>query len=156
MIKRKISELDRLILKELLLQENRKTSEFLSKKLGIPLTTIQRRRKILEQEIIKMEYFLRLDKFGWRRVDFFLSPQTGKNHEVANEILSMEPIIFVGKTIGQHTIDLKAESIVKDNSQILGLMEKMKTMDGIKEVVWSEIVMTLARKPVPNYVIDQL
>jgi hypothetical protein len=40
MTKRKISELDRLILKELLLQENRKTSGFLSKKLGIPLTTI--------------------------------------------------------------------------------------------------------------------
>jgi hypothetical protein len=69
----------------------------------------------------------------------------------------LEPIIFVAKTIGQHTIDLRVESIVKDNCQILGLMEKTKAMKGIKEAVWSEIVTTVARKPpILSYVIDQL
>ena len=44
------------------------------------------------------------------------------------------------RSIGQHTIDLRVKSIVKDNSQILDVMEKMKAMYGIKDVVWSEIV----------------
>jgi hypothetical protein len=89
-------------------------------------------------------------------VDFFISTQNGKNDEVANNLLTKEPIIFVGKTVGQHAIDLKVQSIVKDNRQIHDVMEKMKAMDGIKGVVWSEIVLTMARKPIPNYVIDQL
>jgi hypothetical protein len=156
-IKYGLSCVDRMILKEILSQEEKKTSDFLSKKLGIPLTTIQRRRKILEKELLMKEYFFRLDKFGWRRVDFFISTRNGKTDEVAKDLLTMEPIIFVGKSIGQHTIDVRVESIVKDNSQILDLMENMKAMGGSKDVVWSEIVRTVARKSsIPSYVIDQL
>jgi hypothetical protein len=111
----------------------------------------------LEKELLKKEYLFRLDKFGWRREDFFISTRNGKTDEVANDVLTMEPIIFVGKSIGQHTIDLRVESIVKDNSQILDLMEKMKAMRGINEVIWSEIVRTVSRKSsIPSYVIDQL
>ena len=43
----------------------------MSKKLEIPLTTIQRRRKRLEKEFLENDYTLLLEKFGWRRVDFF-------------------------------------------------------------------------------------
>ena len=157
MIKYDVTKVDRLILKEILSEEKTKTLDLLSKKLRIPFTTIQRRRKKIERELLKKEYFLLLDKFGWRQVDFFISTQNGKTNEVARELLTMEPIIFVGKSIGQHTIDLRVKSIVKDNSQILDVMEKMKAMDGIKDVVWSEIVRTVARKSsIPSYVIDQL
>jgi hypothetical protein len=111
----------------------------------------------LEKELLKMEYFFRLDEFGWRRIDFFISTRNGNTDEVAKDLLTMEPIIFVGKSIGRHTIDLRVESIVKDNSQILDLMEKMRAMSGIKGVVWSEIVRTVARKSsIPSSVIGQL
>jgi DNA-binding Lrp family transcriptional regulator len=113
-IKHNLSSIDRMMLKEILSQEEKKTSEVLSKKSGIPLTTVQRRRKLLEKELLKKEYLFRLDKFGWRREDFIISTRNGKTDEVANDVLTMEPIIFVGKSIGQHTIDLRVESIVKD------------------------------------------
>jgi hypothetical protein len=103
--------------------------------------------------------FLRIPSksFGWRHVDFFVSTQNGKTNEVVRHLLTMDAIIFVGKSIGHHTIDLRVESIVKDNSQILDLMENMKAMGGIKHVVWSEIVRTVPRKqPIPNSVIEQL
>ena len=63
-----ISSLDKMILKEILSSDvNKKlTSEYLSKKLKEPLTTIQRRRKRLEKEFLEKEYNLSLEKFGWR------------------------------------------------------------------------------------------
>ena len=43
--------------------------DFISKKIGIPLTTIQSRRRRLEKEFFeKKEDFFHLEKFGWRLV----------------------------------------------------------------------------------------
>ncbi len=54
--------------------------------------------------------------------------------------------IYVGKSIGEHTIDLRVQSIVKDNVRLLDLLEKIKGMDGVNDVVWSEIVSVGGRK----------
>ena len=65
--------------------------------------------------------------------------------------------MFVGKSIGEHTIDLRVEAIVKDNSQILDLINRIKAIDGVKHVVWSEIVMGVGNKmSVPSFVIDRI
>ena len=157
-VKPHLSTLDRTILKEILSNHEKKTSDFISKKTGNHLTTIQRRRKRLEKEYFKKnEDFFCLEKFGWRRVDFFISTRKGRSDEVAKELLTLKQVISVGKSIGEHTIDMRVESIVKDNSQILDLMEKMKAMDGIRDVVWSEIVKIVGKKKsVPSYIVDLL
>ena len=59
------------------------------KKLEISLTTIQNRRKRLEKEFLENDYTLLLEKFGWRRVDFFISTTDGKTDALANDLLSM-------------------------------------------------------------------
>ena len=157
-LKPHLSTLDRTILKEILSNHEKKTSDFISKKTGNSLSTIQRRRKRLEKEYFKKnEDFFCLEKFGWRRVDFFISTRKGRSDEVAKELLTLKQVISVGKSIGQHTIDMRVESIVKDNAQILDLMEKMKAMDGIRDVVWSEIVKIVGKKKsVPSYIVDLL
>jgi len=155
--KHHLSSIDRMILKEILSTNERRTSEFLSKKLGIPLTTIQRRRRRLEKEFLYPNYTLSLKKFGWRRVDFFISTINGRTDDVAKDLLALRQVIFVGKSIGQQTIDLRVETIVKDNSQILDLMESIEAMDGIRDAVWSEIVKVVGKKiSIPSYIIDQL
>src|SRR6476619_1840581 len=121
-----------------------KSSTSMSKKLEIPMTTIQRRRK-------------RLEKFGWRRVDFFISTSDGKTDALANDLLSMNHVTAVGKSIGEHTIDLRVETIVEDNHELLAILEKLKAMDGIRDVVWSEIVGTVGKKmSIPSDIIDRL
>jgi hypothetical protein len=107
---------------------------------------------------LELEYTLLLEKFGWRRVDFFISTIGGMNGEVTNKILSLKQVILVGKSIGgEHTIDLRVETIVKDNKEILDLIERMKLIHGVKKVVWSEIVKLRKNKlSVPSYVIDRL
>ena len=65
-----LSDIDKKLLKILLLPNGNITSDSLSKELGIPITTIRRRRRRLESEYLKVHYVLDIEKFGWRRVDF--------------------------------------------------------------------------------------
>ena len=72
-------------------------------------------------------------------------------------LLSMNRVTAVGKSIGEHTIDLRVETIVEDNHELLAILEKLKAMDGIRDVVWSEIVGTVGKKmSIPSDIIDRL
>ena len=153
-----LSAIDRKLLKILLMPNgDLKSSKSLSAKLGIPITTIRRRRVRLEDKFLKMNYVLDIEKFGWRRVDFFISIRNGLVDVVAKKLLDFNDVTYVGKSIGEHTIDLRVESIVKDNASILDILEKIKEMDGVKDVVWSEIVNVVGRKiSIPSSIIDKI
>ena len=153
-----ISDLDRKLLKILLSPNgDSKSSKGLSLKLSIPVTTVRRRRKRLESKFLKMHYILDIEKFGWKRVDFFISIRDGMVNAVANKMLDFDEVTYIGKSIGEHTIDLRVETILKDNASILDFLEKIKAMDGVKDVVWSEIVSVVGRKiSIPSSIIDRI
>lgn len=153
-----ISELDRKLLKILLLPNgDLKSSKSLSTKLGIPINTVRRRRKRLESKFLKVHYVLDIEKFGWKRIDFFISIRNGMVDAVAKKLLEINDVTYVGKSIGEHTIDLRVETIVKDNASILDLLEGIKAMDGVRDVVWSEIVSVVGKKiSIPSSIIDKI
>jgi DNA-binding Lrp family transcriptional regulator len=133
------------------------SSSHLSKKLGIPQTTIQRRRKRLEKEVLKMFYTVDLEKFGWRRADVFISTRNVKTPSVAKKLLSSDVVTYVGRSIGEHTIDLRAEIIIKDNAELLDILENIKAIDGVNDAIWSEVVQVMGRKrSIPSQIIDRL
>ena len=155
----KLSHSDREILKVLLSPENglKRSTLLLASKLRIPQTTIRRRRKRLEKDFLNSSYTLNLEKFGWRRVDLLISTRRGKTDSVANKLLHNKEVVYVGKSIGEHTIDLRVEIIIKDNGELLNILEKVKSMDGVNDVVWSEIVQVVGRKrSIPSKIIDLL
>lgn len=152
-----LSDIDKKLLQILLSPNGNSKSNIISKELGIPITTIRRRRKRLESEFLKLHYVLDIEKFGWRRIDFFISVKNGKVNTVANKLLEIDEVTYVGKSIGEHTIDLRVETIVKDNVILLDLLEKIKGMDGVNDVVWSDIVKVVGRKKsIPSAIIDKL
>jgi DNA-binding Lrp family transcriptional regulator len=153
-----ISELDRKLLKVLLMPNgDSKSSKSLSAKLGIPVTTIRRRRKRLEDKFLKINYVLDIEKFGWKRIDFFISIRNGMVDAVAKKLLNIDEVTYVGKSIGEHTIDLRIETIVKDNASILDHLETIKAMEGVNDVVWSEIVRVVGKKiSIPSSIIDKI
>lgn len=153
-----LSTLDRKLLKILLEpNDDLKSTMDISVKLGVPITTIRRRRRRLESKFLKHHYVLDIEKFGWRRVDFFISIQNGLVNAVANKLMQLNDVTYVGKSIGEHTIDLRVETIVKDNSVVLDLLEAIKGMEGVKDVVWSEIVTVIGRKiSIPSSIIDKI
>lgn len=152
-----LSGVDRKLLKIILTPDGHRTSAMIAKKLGIPATTVQRRRKRLEADFLKVTYSMDLEKFGWRKVDFLIATEHGKTTEIAEELLKRDDVVYVGRSIGEQTIDLKVETVVKGNSEILEMQEILKAMDGIREVVWTEVVEVIGQKPaVPFRVIDEL
>jgi DNA-binding Lrp family transcriptional regulator len=153
-----ISELDRKLLKILLMPNgDSKSSKSLSAKLGIPVTTVRRRRKRLEDKFLKINYVLDIEKFGWKRIDFFISIRNGMVDAVAKKLLDINEVTYVGKSIGEHTIDLREETIVKDNASILDNLEIIKAMEGVNDVVWSEIVRVVGKKiSIPISIIDKI
>ena len=153
-----ISQIDRKILKILLSPNGQsKSTKGISTKLGIPVTTIRRRRKRLEEKFLKVHYVLDIEKFGWRRVDFFISITNGMVNAVSKKLMELDDVTYIGKSIGEHTIDLRVETIVKDNSVLLDLLEVIKGMEGVKDVVWSEIVSIVGRKiSIPSSIIDKI
>ena len=152
-----LSPVDRNLLKTLLAPDGKHSSKTLAKRLGIPATTVQRRRKRLEKEFLTLTYTLDLAKFGWHKVDFLIATESGKTGLIGKTLLKRDEVIYVGKSIGQHTIDLRVETILRDNAEILRMMELLKSMEGVKDVVWTEIVEVVGRKTsIPSQIIDQL
>jgi DNA-binding Lrp family transcriptional regulator len=154
---RKLSGIDKKILKVLLNPADRVSSHSLGAKLGIPRTTIQRRRKYLEQHYLELTYSLKLKDLGYRRVDLLIYTGGGSTIAIAEKLLERDEVVYVGRSIGEHTIDLRAEVVIKDNSQLLDLLEEVKAMPSVKDVIWSEIVQIVGRKrSIPNSIIDKL
>lgn len=156
---------DKKILK-ILLQPNSKicfhvasdgSDKMIAKKLAIPIADVKICRKKLEANFLKILYVMHLVGLGRRRIDFFIATNKGLTVPISKSLMKIKNVVTVGRSIGEPTIDLRAELIVKDNGQLLELLEQVKGMKGIEEVVWSEIVQVMGDKgSVPSSIIDVL
>ena len=152
-----LTGVDKKMLQTLLASSGRVSSLALSRKLEIPLTTIQRRRKRLESEFLEVAYSLKLDKLGWRNADLLISTSKGVASAIGKELLTHNSITRVCRSIGEHTIDLHAEIVFKNNSELLNVIEWIKSLDGVKDVVWTEPVEVVGKNtPVPDKVLNEL
>ena len=151
-----LTAVDKKLLKVLLAPNGKHSSKSLARQLGIPATTVQRRRKRLEK-ILTVSYTLCLKTFGWHKVDFLIATESGRTGFIGNELLKLDEVVYVCKSIGQHTIDLRVETILEDNAEILRMMELLKATKGIKDVIWTEIVEVVGRKmSIPSQIVDRL
>jgi len=74
---------------------------------------------------------------------------------IAKSLLKMREIVSVGRSIGRSSIDLRCEIIIKDNEHLVDLLDRIRGLDGVKDVVWSEIVHVVGKKgSVPPEIID--
>ena len=141
-----LSDVDKKMLQTLLASSGRISSLALSRKLEIPLTTIQRRRKRLESEFLEVAYSLKLEKLGWRKADLLISTSKGKASSIGKELLTHNAVTRVCRSIGEHTIDLHAEIVFKNNTELLHVIEWIKALDGIDGVMWTEPVELVGKK----------
>lgn len=90
-------------------------------------------------------------------MDLLIYTGGGNTVAIAKSLLERDEVVYVGRSIGEHTIDLRAEVIIGDNSELLDLLEEVKAMPSVKDVIWSEIVQIVGRKrSIPNSIIDRL
>jgi hypothetical protein len=111
----------------------------------------------LEKQYLQISHTLNLKDLGYRRVDLLIYTGGGSTVAIANKLLERDEVVYVGRTVGEHTIDLRAEVVVKDNSELLDLLEEVKAMPDVKDLIWSEIVQVLGRKmSIPAGIIDNI
>ena len=113
----------------------------LSKKLGIPLSTIQRRRARIERVILMKTYTFNYKAFGGRIGDLIVSVDKGKSKEVAQSVLKeyKNNVALCDTRINSmHNISVRV--IYRSTEELYELIESIKTMDYVNALQWSEVV----------------
>ena len=149
-----LSGADKKIIHQLFSTEGDVPSLELSRELGIPLSTIQRRRKRLEDNLIERSYSLKAEFFGFRTATLFIATSDGKTLSVGKEVLEMDSAVTsVTRTLGENAMDLKADVVFRNNSDLLALIELVKSRDGVRDVCWSESIELIGRSSKPYKVV---
>ena len=141
-----LSELDKKIICQMLESGGHVSSLSISRELDIPLSTIQRRRSRLDETLVERSYSLKVEKLGWKRGILLISVSSGNAVGLGKEILeSNDRVESVHRMNGDSIMDLRAEVIFKSNSELVTLMDQIKSMQGVRNVIWGECVQLIGR-----------
>jgi hypothetical protein len=142
------------VLKNLLISRAEMASQLLSEKLGI-----SRRASRSEEakDYLAIRYASILEQYGWRQLEFLISTGGGKTMAIGKELLRRDQVAYVARTIGQFNIDLRVEVFVRSSEELVNLIEEVKSMEGVKDLIWSEVVEVVGRKnQIPSEIISTL
>ena len=119
------------------------------------MAKVKKRRELLEIQFLECVYHMDMKGVGHRRLDFQIATHRGLTIPIAKSLLRMKEIVFVGRSIGRSSIDLRSEIIIKDNEHLVDLLDRVRGLAGVEDVVWSEIVHVVGKKgSVPPEMID--
>ena len=130
------------IIRELMENPNIKSLE-LSEKLQVPLSTIQRRRTVLEKtSVLKKEYSLDLRKFGLRIAEILIDIDKGNNNKLVEDIKGKlnKHIISISRKIGDPGINIGIKIVYSDSLQLFEILEELRKNTMIKKLDWYESI----------------
>lgn len=124
-----------------ILRDHDISSSHLSKKLSIPLSTIQRRRARIENSLLKKEYTFDFMAFGARVGDIVIGVDKGRSKEVARFLLQHYKANVLSCTIRiNSTHNVMAHIVYKDSKELYNLIESVKSQEYVGSVQWSEVI----------------
>jgi Lrp/AsnC family transcriptional regulator, regulator for asnA, asnC and gidA len=131
-----IDDTDKKII-ELLVAHNDNAS--ISKKLDVPLTTIQRRtRKLFEKGLVSTKIELNYDKLGYKRGLLHIYLQKGLMDKIGKNVVEKRGMLSVSVHVGNS--DLVALFAYRDSKDLLETIGEIKEIEGVERVLWSEEV----------------
>lgn len=140
-----LSAVDKNIMKHILSSRGSVASVVLAKELGVPFSTLQRRRKRLEEDLLETSCLPRLGKLGWREAVLSISG-SGNTLALGREILEMgDAVVSVSRTIGDTETNLAAHMIFRTNLDLMALIDRIKEKKGVKKVFWKESIEVIGR-----------
>ena len=118
------------------------SNQQISKKLGTPLSTVQRRtRELIQSGIIPINYKVDYKKFGYKTGLLHIYLTNGDSHSIAEKIQAIDGILDLSVHIGNS--DLIAEYACKSTEALLTLLASIKKIPAVTKIVWSEEVFAL-------------
>ena len=138
-----IDDTDKKII-ELLVANNDNLS--ISRRLDIPLTTIQRRtRKLFEKGLISTKIELNYEKLGYKRGLLHIYLKKGLMDRIGKTIVEKRGVLYVSVHVGNS--DLVTLFVYRDSKDLIETMSAIKEVDGVERVLWSEEVYFIAAPP---------
>ena len=119
-------------------------SSDIAKKIKIPLSTVQRRRRNLEKmSIIRKNYELDLGIFGLRMAEIYLEIENGETQRVVSQLKTQKEnqIVNTFLRVGDPQINASVVVVYKASEQLFTIIENMKKNPNISKVSWSEYVL---------------
>lgn len=133
---KKIDELDAKMMTLMLLGHPNKE---ISKRLKVPLSTVQRRtRRLLANGLVSVRAEVNLDNIGIKKGTIHVYLNDGNIDQMARKISTLDTVTSVEIHIGNS--DLIANTVYKDSRQLLQTISNIKEFDGIDRIMWSEQV----------------
>ena len=134
------TSLDVRIIEELL-NDAYVSSTDISKKHKAPLSTVQRRRKVLEDTLLTRRYEIDLKKQGFRIGELTVFPETGASRAIATGIFSRysNHILSISMKI-DGSIILAVLVYFRTTNEIHEMMEGIHSMSGVENVRFAETV----------------
>ena len=113
-----------------------------SDKLGVPLSTVQRRtRKLGEKELIVTRTEPNYEKLGFKRGLIHVYLSKGEIDSVGLKLSKLRGIISASVHVGNS--DLVGFFIYRTTKQLLKMTTDVKQIPGVEKVMWSEEVYSI-------------
>jgi DNA-binding Lrp family transcriptional regulator len=144
-MKMDIDETNIKIINALVNNPNTKSKE-LARAHGIPLSTIQRRRTLLERTILMKKYSINVRELGWRTADLFVSVEKDNSVKIAEALLANQNVIASSIRVGDPKVNVAAQVYYKSTEELHNLVESTKAMPHVMDVEWSEVVRVLEKE----------
>jgi len=135
-----LSLIDKQILKRIIQSEANTTMIAISRELGIPLTTVQRRFKRM-QNLVSRRYTLNFAEFGMKLITFLVTSEGQEASQIGVKVLAFIGVRKAVRTIGSG-IDWKIDAVLRTNNAVTELGDKIRTVAGVKSVMWLESLET--------------
>jgi DNA-binding Lrp family transcriptional regulator len=123
--------------------DNKKISEDLK----IPLSTIQRRvRNIMLSGIVNTRVEPNFKRLGIKKGLLHVYLSNGNIKRSTSEVAKMDGVLSASVHVGNS--DIVSEFVYEDSEQLVDTISKIKHMDGVDRVLWSEEVYEVPVDPV--------
>ena len=145
-----LSLADKAILKAMLNATGRITTTKLQEITSLPVTTVLRKRKRIENRFISTAYDINLKAVGLMRVHLLIT--IGGNSTIsktANNVIDMPFVSKVSKVFGgtKHVLLVEAITNTLDIAGIVNIVDSIRRVDDITDVLWFTDVEEVGKNP---------
>jgi hypothetical protein len=137
-----LSQMDKTDFKIISLMVLGQDNKQISSTLKIPLSTIQRRtRRILQSEMVKVEYQPNFKLLGIAKGLLHVYLRDGQLRRTGQKISEMEGILSSSIHVGNS--DVVSEFVYENSEDLVDIIAEIKQIEGVDRVLWSEEIFKL-------------
>ena len=137
--------LDIKIIRELLHNPDTSSTD-IAKKLGVPMSTVHRRKTKLESSVLTKKYELNIKDLGWRNAEILMLVENGRADFLAQQLMEKFDKVIGTSTRINTKSNIAAYVGFRSSTELHELMEKLRAIPHITNLEWSEIVREAGNK----------